>query len=117
MEYTRCIKYIKQYNIITFSKEEKTSNYSYKKFFSKRKFIIFRNKTIISLFFKFFVLIDLLFLANSQCNIVFNNIKLAFSNEITIKIMGDQKKNILNSGFTPQPQQIYASNIFYKWRK
>ena len=35
MEYIWNFKYIKKYNIITFSKEEKTSNYSYKKFFLK----------------------------------------------------------------------------------
>ena len=111
MEYIWNFKYIKQYAIITFSKEEKTSNYSYKKFFFKKKFIS-RNKTIISLF-QFFILISILFLANSQsqCNIANNNRKLAFSNEITIKIMGDQKKNILYNAFTPQPQQIYANGV------
>ena len=48
-----------------------------------------------------------------QIYIFINIILCANSNEITIKTIGNEKKNILNSDFTPQPNQIYVNERLY----
>ena len=55
------------------------------------------------LLFKLLIFINLIFLANSQ------NRNLEYSNEITIKILLNDRKNILNSEFIPHPDEIYMN--------
>ena len=105
------IKYIKIL-AVTFKNKLKEATISYNSYrmlsFNKNK----NNNNTSLLVFPFFILINILILANSQ-NIKIRKRKIFFSNEITIKILNNEKKNILNSQFNSKPEQIYVNEISF----
>ena len=108
-KFTDIIIYIKSI-FIKFKNEIKEtkllSNSNERIYFNKRnkKFTNF-------LLFQIFILINTILLVNSQYIKKIKNRRLHFSNEITIKTLGNEKKNILNSEFASKPDQIYLNGV------
>ena len=108
-KFTDIIRYIKSISI-KFKNEIKQKNFSSnsneKINFNKRK-----KKFTYFLLFQIFILINTILLVNSQYIKKIKNRRLHFSNEITIKTLGNEKKNILNCNFTSKPDQIYLNGV------
>ena len=90
---------------IKFQKEiKKWPNYTNSRIYFKKKI-----KNGAGVLLQFLIFINIFFFANSQYNKKLKNRNLYFSNEISIKILGNEKKNILNPEFTSIPSQIYVN--------
>jgi surface protein len=86
-------------------KKEKLIDKSSKRINKKNIILISRNNVFLFLIYNI-IIINLIFIVGCQSYKINRNRYIHLANQITIKIVGNNKQNILNSGFQYKPNEI-----------